>query len=322
MKTKLILLALIIFLLAFFGQVFGQAESPLGDSLADVEKLISSLKVNAIIGEPIRAGNSLIIPFSRIKFGVGAGGSMQAFGGGMGGKAIPAGFLIVEGDEVRIELLPVEEKKPSWFVELLPVLVKILPQIMGGKFPTMPGMPPAAPGAQTVPASPAKPKEPIKPLSLPEVEKLASEGKLTDALAGVESLLAKDPGSAELHALKGGLMGRMAGGGNPLDMMKYGMGAMQEFETALKLDPNNIRARFGRGSGRLMAPEGFGRDYDGAIDDFSFVCEKKPSPEAFYHLGLAYKGKGTVDKAKESFKKALTLKPDYAQAVQALKELE
>jgi hypothetical protein len=29
-----------------------------------------------------------------------------------------------------------------------------------------------------------------------------------------------------------------------------------------------------------------------------------------------------ADKAKESFKKALALKPDYAQAAQALKEIE
>jgi len=50
-------------------------------------------------------------------------------------------------------------------------------------------------------------------------------------------------------------MGTLAQG-NPADMMKYGMGAMQEFEKALAIDPDNPDAHFGRGVGRLMAPPG------------------------------------------------------------------
>jgi uncharacterized spore protein YtfJ len=276
---------------------------------------MSSLKVSSIIGEPIRAGNSIIIPFSRIKFGLGAGGSMQAIGAGMGGKAIPEGLLIIEGEDVRVELFPVEEKKPSFLQEMLPVLLKMLPQMMGGKFPT-----PGAPSAGTQPKS-EKPSEPSKETSLSQVEKFFKEEKYSEALDMTDSLLAKDPNNAELHAWKGSVMGNLATG-NPLNMMKYGMGAMQEFETALKIDPDNIRAHFGRGIGRLKAPEGFGRDYDGAIEDFSFVCEKKPSPEAFYNLGVACQGKGLMDKAKEAFKKALSLKPDYAEAAKALAEIK
>jgi uncharacterized spore protein YtfJ len=317
MKTKHFVATAIALVTIFFGQLAAQSASPMDDSLANLDKLISSLKVNSIIGEPIRAGNSIIIPFSRIKFGVGAGGSMMAFGGGMGGKAIPAGFLIIEGDDVRIELLPLEEKKPSFLEQMLPILLKALPQILGNKFPSFPGAPPAPPEPKA-----EKTGEPAKDITLNQMEKLFNEGKYSEALAGVDSLLAKDPNNADLHAWKGGIMGSMTTGGNPLDMMKYGMGAMQEFETALKLDPNNIRGHFGRGMGRLKAPEGFGRDYDGAIEDFSFVCGKKPSPEAFYQLGTAYRGKGIMDKAKEAFKKALALKPDYAEATQALAEIQ
>jgi len=317
MKTKHFVTTALILLAVSFGQLAAQSKTPLDDSLINLDKLISSLKVNSIIGEPIHAGNSVIIPFSRIKFGVGAGGSMQAFGGGMGGKAIPAGYLIIEGEDVRIELLPMEEKKPSFLQEMLPVLLKALPQLLGGKFPSFLGAPSGAPAPKA-----EKPSEPVKEASLSQVEKLFNEGKYSEALAAVDFLLAKDPNNADLHAWKGSIMGNLSTGGNPLDMMKYGMGAMQEFEAALNIDQNNVRAHFGRGIGRLKAPEGFGRDYDGALEDFSFVCEKKPSCEAFYNLGVAYRGKEAIDKAKEAFKKALALKPDCAEAAKALAEIQ
>jgi len=301
----------------FSGFAGGQTSSPLDEPLANLDKLISNLKVNSVIGQPIHVGDTYIIPLAKISFGLGAGGAMMGYGGGMGGKTIPLGILIIEGENVRVELFPEEEKKPSLLQEMLPVLLKALPQLLGGKSGSSPG----GPTITTVPKE-GKPGELRKEASLSQTEKLFGEKKYSEALEAVDSLLARDPNNADLHAWKGSIMGNLATGGNPMDMMKYGMGAMQEFETALTIDPNNIRAHFGRGMGRLAAPEGFGRDYDGAIDDFSFICGKKPSPEAFYQLGIAYKGKGEQDKAKEAFQKALALKPDYAEAAKALAEIK
>jgi tetratricopeptide (TPR) repeat protein len=110
--------------------------------------------------------------------------------------------------------------------------------------------------------------------------------------------------------------------GNPMDMMKYGMGAMQEYEAALAIDPNNPGAHFGRGVGRLMAPPGFGGDLDGAIQDLEFTCARGPFPETWHNLGEAYKRKGLNDKAKGAYKKALELNPNYLAAAQALAELK
>ena len=117
-------------------------------------------------------------------------------------------------------------------------------------------------------------------------------------------------------------MGSLAGSGDPMDMRKYGMGTMQEFEKALELDPENVTAHFGRGIGRMMAPEGFGRDYDGALEDFKFVCVKDPSAESYYYVGQAYFGKGQKDQAAEAYKKALELNPDYKEAAKALANLK
>jgi tetratricopeptide (TPR) repeat protein len=291
------------------------AQAPLEQPLANFDKLVSNLRVGAVVGEPVKVGDTFIVPFAKIRFGLGGGGAMMAFGGGMGGKTVPLGILIIEGEDVRVELFPEEEKKPSLFQELLPVLLKMLPQMMGDKSPF--GSKPAA--AQ--PSAGGKPAEVPKDASLDHVKKLFEEKRFSEALDMADALLAKDPNNADLHAWKGHAMGSLAQG-NPANMMKYGMGAMQEYETALKFDPDNADGHFGRGMVRLMAPPGFGGDLDGAIEDFDAVVAKKPFAEAYFNLGTALQKKGDVEKAKAAYKKALELKPDYSEAAKALAALK
>jgi tetratricopeptide (TPR) repeat protein len=280
------------------------AQAPLAEALGDFDKLVSNLRVGAVVGDPVKAGETFVVPFAKISFGLGGGGAMMAFGGGMGGKTIPLGILIVEGDDVRVELFPEEEKKPSLLQELLPVILKMLPQMMGEKSPFG-----------------AKPGEVPKDASLDGVKKLFEEKKYSEALDMADALLAKDPDNADLHAWKGHAMGSLARG-NPANMMKYGMGAMQEYETALKLDPDNADGHFGRGMVRLMAPPGFGGDLDGAIEDFEAAVAKKPFAEAYFNLGTAHQKKGDIEKAKAAYKKALELQPGHAGAIKALAGLE
>lgn len=310
-KIFVYMLALLVTVSFVFGT---QAQSPVKESLLKFDKLASSLTVNSVIGKPVRSGSSVVIPFARIKFGLGAGGTLMGYGGGMGGKVIPAGLLIIENGEARVELFPLEEKKPSMLEQLLPLLLKNLPNLMGNKFPG--GSKPAkVPGGNKTAAL-------TKDVTLEKVKSLFEQKKYTDALVSVDVLLAKEPESAEYHAWKGNIMGSLAGSGNPVDMMKYGMGAIQEFEKAVKLDPKNVTARFGRGMSRLMAPKGFGQNIDGAIEDFEFACRTKPEAESFYYLGQAYKGKGLLRKAAEAYKKALSLKPDYKDAAKALSNIK
>jgi tetratricopeptide (TPR) repeat protein len=243
---------------------------------------------------------------------LGAGGAMMGFGGGMGAKTIPLGILIIEGENVRVELFPLEEKKPSFLQEMLPVLLKMLPEILGNKFA------PPTPSPEKPTGKASAPHD----LTMEKIEQLYEEKKYQEALDGIDSLISADPENAELHAWKGSILGTLAQGDNPADMIKYGMGAMQEFETALRLDPNNVRGRFGRAVGRLMAPEGFGGDVDGAIEDLEMVCKKEPFPDAYYYLGKAYQRKGVMEKAKQAFQEALILKPDHKAAAEALEEIK
>ena len=92
------------------------------ESLMDtaLKNIKSMVDVNTIIGEPINAGEGIVlIPISRVAFGFGAGGSnfgdakieveKQSFGGGAGGGVTisPVAFLVVTNGSVR--MLPVEQ---------------------------------------------------------------------------------------------------------------------------------------------------------------------------------------------------------------------
>ena len=315
MKTKHLLVVSFASFFVFSSMVFSQSKSTLEESFVNFDKLVSNLKISSLIGEPVRSGETYVIPFAKVSFGLGAGGAIMGFGGGMGGKTVPLGILIIEGEEVRAELFPQEEKKPSFLQEMLPVLMNVLPKLMGNKLPFL-SKPPSVELK-----SPEKSGVPAGQVSLDLVKKLLDEKRYSEALDMVDSLLAKDQNNSKLHVWKGNIMGSLAQG-SPLDMMKYGMGAMQEYDKALELDPENPGAHFGRGMGRLMAPPGFGQDLDGAIQDFEFTCKKEPFPDAYYNLGLAYTKKGLKDKAKEAFKKALELKPNHVQAAKALAEIK
>lgn len=94
------------------------SEHPLNDligtALGNIKTMVD---VNTIIGTPVETANgTVIIPVSRVGFGFAAGGTdvptktevqKQNFGGGSGaGVSIsPVGFLVVNGDSVK--LLPV-----------------------------------------------------------------------------------------------------------------------------------------------------------------------------------------------------------------------
>jgi uncharacterized spore protein YtfJ len=95
--------------LLFWG-LLARAQAPLAGPLADFDKLVAQLKISSVVGEPIRAGDTAVIPFAQVKFVLGGGQVMIGFGGGMDAKTIPLGILIVEGDDVRAELFPEREK--------------------------------------------------------------------------------------------------------------------------------------------------------------------------------------------------------------------
>jgi hypothetical protein len=58
-----------------------------------------------------------------VNFGLVGGDARIALGGGMSSKNVPLGFLVVEGDDVRVELLPKSEDKSSVLRQLVQAIL-------------------------------------------------------------------------------------------------------------------------------------------------------------------------------------------------------
>ncbi len=313
-----------------------RAQAPLAAPLAEFDKLVSQLKTSSVVGDPIRSGDVAVIPFAKVQFGLGGGQAAIAFAGGMGAKTVPLGILVVEGDDVRAEMFPEPVEKPSYLHEVIQAILdrKVSFMVNGVNLGEMSGsvqdlapLISAMTGQTTVMVQALNLGEMNTPASsagnpsLGELTKLFNAKKYADALAVADALIAKDPKNADAHAWRGRMMNSLAQA-NPLDMLKYGMGAGDEFEKALSLDPHNRVAFLGRGIARLMAPPGYGGDVDGAIADFEKAIAQQPSPQAYYYLGEALKNKGLKDSAAAAYRKALELlpnDPDLLKAVAALK---
>lgn len=119
MKSRFTFLSVALLLLGIPCRAQVPVERPLGD----YDKLASQLKSSSLVGEPIRAGGTAIIPFASVTFGLVSGDAKIALGGGMSSRNVPLGFLVVEGDDVRVELLPEPQAEPSILHELLQAIL-------------------------------------------------------------------------------------------------------------------------------------------------------------------------------------------------------
>jgi uncharacterized spore protein YtfJ len=98
------------------------------------EKLENFLKSKTVVGEAIKIGETTLIPFITVSFGLGAGsgdgtdskGSKGVGGGsGVGAKAAPTAVLVIKGDQ--IELLPIKKSGGlDKLIEMVPGIVNKL----------------------------------------------------------------------------------------------------------------------------------------------------------------------------------------------------
>ena len=99
-----------------------------------MDKIRDMVDVKTIIGDPIQAGDTTIIPVSKVSYGFASGGSdlpakqnpKDLFGGGAGaGVTIqPVAFLVVNKDgQVRLMQISASEDKASSIVRTLPELI-------------------------------------------------------------------------------------------------------------------------------------------------------------------------------------------------------
>ena len=77
----------------------------------NVEALLSNvdgyLSSKTVVGEPVQAGDNLIIPLAEVSFGIGAGAfdkdtNKSSGGGGLGAKITPAAVLVVNSSGTKL----------------------------------------------------------------------------------------------------------------------------------------------------------------------------------------------------------------------------
>jgi uncharacterized spore protein YtfJ len=204
------------------------AQTPLAAPLAEFDKLVAQLTTSTVFGEPVRAGNVTVLPYGAVHFGLTSAGVAVGFGGGMSGRIVPMGVVIVEGDDVHVEQIPEQQGEPSLIQGLLEAIRDRKVVIMGnglnvGQAPgTLEEMAPlfsAMMGATTVIgnalnlgklSAPASAASPVPAASIGELKSLFEAKDYTAALAMVGVLLAKDPNSAELESWKVRILENMA----------------------------------------------------------------------------------------------------------------
>ncbi len=92
------------------------AEHPIKEMMdTTLQKIRETVDATTVIGEPIIAGETTVIPVSKISYGFASGGSdfpnkaqQSCFGGG-GGAGVtvsPVGFLVINGSDVK--MIPVD----------------------------------------------------------------------------------------------------------------------------------------------------------------------------------------------------------------------
>ncbi len=64
------------------------------------------LTTKTVVGEPIHAGDNILLPLADVSFGVGAGAfgenAKQRASGGMGAKISPSAILVINGNGIRM----------------------------------------------------------------------------------------------------------------------------------------------------------------------------------------------------------------------------
>ena len=150
----------------------------------------------------------------------------------------------------------------------------------------------------------------------------------------LESAMRRDPSFGEAFALYGYFLG-LETAFHPDRAMTLGMKSYQYFAQAEEKSPADPRVHLLRGGYTLYVPEAYGGGPDRALPFLEkaaglFDREVAGDPlkpdwgkdELYVYLGLVYKRKNDLGKAREMLTKALTVKPDFGWAKAELAALD
>jgi len=91
-----------------------------------LEKLRFITQAETVIGKPIQAGESTIVPVSRVSVGFGFGGHQSkgdTSASGGGASVEPVAFLVIKGDDVRIMPISKDSSLVGKVMDIVPDVV-------------------------------------------------------------------------------------------------------------------------------------------------------------------------------------------------------
>lgn len=144
---------------------------------------------------------------------------------------------------------------------------------------------------------------------------------LDTAIADTLAVLSCNEQSANAHAMLGDLYGEKITG--MFSGMHYGPKANAEVAKAFQLGPGNAMAFAAQGRKYLYAPGAFGGDIDKAIQSFQKAITADPgSDDDYVWLAIAWRKKGDSVHEREALSQALRINPHsiFAQRVSEGKE--
>lgn len=285
-----------------------------------VEKIFGELNGNFVVGDPIKAGDMVLIPLCSVEvtFGGGLGGSPAVGGGGMGKVIVkPIGFLSVR--DGKAQFIPLEKEIQSqkdtfqMFLELFDRFYPIIMQIVNNLRSTS-----QKPSIEPVKPPKANTEEKVDLSLLKKAEELYESGKLKDAFDTLEDYLKENPEDVSAHLLMAKISGELSQKSKGVDQMKYGIRALKEYEKVVSIAPDNLEGLIGYGYSKLYAPSPLG-SLKQAQESFEKALNIDPNNvEAMLGLAQTLQKMGFENRAKEYYQKVLELDPDNETAKKAL----
>ena len=91
-----------------------------------LEKLRFITQAETVIGKPIQAGESTVVPVSRVSVGFGLGGHQgkgDTSASGGGASVEPVAFLVIKGEDVRVMPISKDSSLMSKVMDIVPDVV-------------------------------------------------------------------------------------------------------------------------------------------------------------------------------------------------------
>lgn len=107
-----------------------------------LDKMREMVDVSTIIGDPIKTGDTTLIPVSKVSYGFTSGGTdlpskqnNELFGGGGGGGVTitPVAFIVIQNDKVRMMQINNYTSSADRAIAMIPELVDQISQLVKAK---------------------------------------------------------------------------------------------------------------------------------------------------------------------------------------------